>query len=109
MVKKLSDLNASLTYVTSPLSVDLAGVISQVATNDSSLWLLNNWLECDGSAISRTTYADLFANIGTKYGIGDGSTTFNLAEWAVSNFSNRSRKFFELHRFDSKCYGNCHH
>jgi microcystin-dependent protein len=36
------------------------------------------WLMCDGSAVSRTTYADLFAVIGTAYGIGDGSTTFNL-------------------------------
>lgn len=38
------------------------------------------WLVCDGSAISRTTYADLFAVIGTTYGPGDGSTTFNLPE-----------------------------
>ena len=37
-----------------------------------------NWLVCDGSAVSRTTYADLFAVIGTSYGEGDGSTTFNL-------------------------------
>ena len=37
-----------------------------------------NWLVCDGSAVSRTTYADLFAVIGTSYGSGDGSTTFNL-------------------------------
>lgn len=36
------------------------------------------WLECDGSAVSRTTYADLFAAISTKFGPGDGSTTFNL-------------------------------
>lgn len=36
------------------------------------------WLECDGSAVSRTTYADLFAAINTKFGPGDGSTTFNL-------------------------------
>jgi microcystin-dependent protein len=36
------------------------------------------WLECDGSAVSRTTYADLFAVLGTKFGPGDGSTTFNL-------------------------------
>lgn len=36
------------------------------------------WLVCDGSAVSRTTYADLFAVIGTTYGTGDGSNTFNL-------------------------------
>lgn len=36
------------------------------------------WLQCNGAAVSRTTYAALFAKIGTKYGSGDGSTTFNL-------------------------------
>lgn len=36
------------------------------------------WLAADASAVSRTTYADLFGEIGTTYGIGNGSTTFNL-------------------------------
>jgi microcystin-dependent protein len=36
------------------------------------------WLVCDGSAVSRTTYANLFATISTIWGVGDGSTTFNL-------------------------------
>ena len=36
------------------------------------------WLRCDGSAYSRTTYAPLFTKIGTTYGAGDGSTTFNV-------------------------------
>lgn len=35
------------------------------------------WGLCDGGAISRTTFADLFAVLGTTYGAGDGSTTFN--------------------------------
>lgn len=38
----------------------------------------SGWLVCDGSPISRTTYAALYAVIGTSYGAGDGSTTFNL-------------------------------
>jgi microcystin-dependent protein len=38
----------------------------------------SGWLECDGSAVSRETYDSLFAAIGTAYGSGDGSTTFNL-------------------------------
>lgn len=38
----------------------------------------DGWLICDGSEISRTTYANLFAVIGTTYGSGDDSTTFNL-------------------------------
>lgn len=40
----------------------------------------NGWLICDGSAVSRTTYADLFSVIGTTYGSGDGSTTFNIPD-----------------------------
>ena len=36
------------------------------------------WLLCDGSAVSRTDYADLYAVIGDTYGAGDGTTTFNL-------------------------------
>lgn len=35
------------------------------------------WLLCDGTAISRTTYSDLFSAISTTYGTGDGSSTFN--------------------------------
>ena len=38
------------------------------------------WLLCDGSAVSRTTYADLYAAIGTTYGAGNGSTTFTLPD-----------------------------
>lgn len=40
----------------------------------------NGWRICDGSAISRTTYKKLFDVIGTSYGAGDGSTTFNLPD-----------------------------
>lgn len=38
----------------------------------------NGWLICNGQAVSRTTYAALYAVIGTTYGAGDGSTTFNV-------------------------------
>ena len=44
-----------------------------------------SWLLADGSAVDRTTYAALFAVIGTSYGIGNGTTTFNLP-----NMSGRS-------------------
>jgi len=40
--------------------------------------LPNGWLLCDGSAVSRTDYAELYAVIGDTYGAGDGSTTFDL-------------------------------
>lgn len=38
------------------------------------------WVFCDGAAISRTTYADLFTAIASTYGAGDGSTTFNVPD-----------------------------
>lgn len=38
----------------------------------------SGWLLCDGRAVSRTTYSNLFAVLGTAWGAGDGSTTFNL-------------------------------
>lgn len=41
----------------------------------------SGWLACDGSAVNRTTYASLFAAIGTTWGTGDGSTTFNLPDF----------------------------
>lgn len=43
------------------------------------------WLVCDGAAVNRADYTELFAVIDTKYGSGDGSMTFNL-----SNFINRT-------------------
>lgn len=42
--------------------------------------LPTGWLLCDGAAVSRTTYADLFAIVGTTWGVGDSSTTFNLPD-----------------------------
>jgi len=39
------------------------------------------WLMCDGTAVSRSTYANLFTLIGTRYGAGNGSTTFNLPDF----------------------------
>lgn len=39
------------------------------------------WVKANGAAVSRTTYASLFASIGTTFGVGDGSTTFNLPDF----------------------------
>lgn len=50
------------------------GEITMWATSSAP----TGWLICDGSAVSRTTYSGLFAVLGTAYGVGDGSTTFNL-------------------------------
>ena len=53
-----------------------AGSLMQFAGTNAP----TGWLICDGSAISRSTYANLFAVIGTTYGAGNGSTTFNLPD-----------------------------
>ena len=49
-----------------------------VGTIDFAHDVPEGWLECNGAAVSRTKYARLFKKLGTKYGAGDGSTTFNL-------------------------------
>lgn len=60
---------------TFPPSITLpAGMVAPYAGGSAP----TGWLLADGSAVSRSTYADLFAAIGTSYGAGDGSTTFNL-------------------------------
>lgn len=51
-----------------------SGCICILATNT----IPDGWLICDGQAVSRTLYASLFSIIGTIFGEGDGSTTFNL-------------------------------
>lgn len=54
------------------------------------------FLMCDGSAISRTTYADLFSVVGTAFGVGDGSTTFNLPASGKFHVSKDSGTFTTL-------------
>ncbi len=54
-----------------------AGKISNVSTVEQPI---PGWLVCDGRAVSRTRWVELFASIGTTYGVGDGSTTFNLPD-----------------------------
>ncbi|WP_346984356.1 phage tail protein [Chryseobacterium sp. POE27] len=53
-----------------------AGTVSYTAASTVPA----GYLECNGAAVSRTGYATLFAAIGTTYGAGDGSTTFNLPD-----------------------------
>ena len=52
------------------------GAITAYATNGVPA----GWLLCNGQAVSRTTYAGLFTAIGTIYGVGDGTTTFNVPD-----------------------------
>ena len=63
----------------------VAGSGASVPTGSVITWLTatppSGYLECDGSVINRTTYASLFAVIGTSFGVGDGSTTFGLPDF----------------------------
>jgi hypothetical protein len=54
--------------------ISMTGIIAYYPVSD----IPSGWLRCDGSAYSRTTYARLFNIIGTTYGEGNGSTTFNV-------------------------------
>lgn len=58
------------------LDVRLTGLVGFFARNTP----LTGFLKANGAAISRTTYADLFAVTGTTFGVGDGSTTFNIPD-----------------------------
>lgn len=58
-------------------AVSPAGLIGSFPTNACPA----GWLEANGAAVSRTTYAGLFTAIGTMYGPGDGTTTFNLPDY----------------------------
>ena len=55
-----------------------AGMPPGMVADFASTSAPSGWLACDGSAVSRSSYAALFAAIGTTWGSGDGSTTFNL-------------------------------
>lgn len=70
--------NGSVTQAKLASSVTLipTGMIAPFAMSTAP----TGWLECDGSAVSRTTYADLFTALSTTHGVGDGSTTFNVPD-----------------------------
>ena len=68
-------VNAELAFPTGSV-IPYAGASAPGATINGVV----GWLLADGSAVSRTTYATLFAIVGTTYGAGDGSTTFNLPD-----------------------------
>lgn len=65
------------TGVIGPDKLIIAGIISLFGGSTPP----SGWLLCDGSAVSRNTYAELFAAIGTTFGIGDGVATFNIPDF----------------------------
>lgn len=70
---RLGALEAQVSTLTAG-STNLPGMLQMTATPAAPA----GWLLCQGQAISRTNYPRLFAAIGTAYGAGDGSTTFNV-------------------------------
>lgn len=98
----LSNLTSALDVASGGTGVTAPGGSGNVLTSNGSAWVSSvpsssvlpsgaimpfamqtpptGWLEANGSAISRTTYAALFSALGTLYGIGDGTTTFNLPD-----------------------------
>jgi len=70
-----SDGSGNLSFTALPQAVPTGSVHMMATTTAPS-----GYLECDGTAVSRTTYADLFTTIGTTWGEGDGSSTFNVPD-----------------------------
>jgi len=68
--------NAGTLNITEAAQQVPAGSVSAYAGSSTP----SGWLLCDGSAVSRTTYAALFTAIGITYGAGDSSTTFNIPD-----------------------------
>lgn len=81
--KSLTDNNTNNNPASSSVNWTVVSGTPIGATQDFCGPLANipsGFLNCDGAAVSRTTYANLFAAIGTYWGVGDGSTTFNLPD-----------------------------
>ena len=70
-----SDGSGNLSFAALPQAVPTGSVHMMATTTAPS-----GYLKCNGAAVSRTTYADLFAIIGTTHGAGDGSSTFNVPD-----------------------------
>lgn len=90
LIKQLFDLSQTSDIEGSEFETLVAGSIDglNIPVGGVTLWPVNppftlpdGRLTCDGSAISRTTYSNLFAVLGTYYGSGDGSTTFNIPDY----------------------------
>lgn len=85
-----ANANDAIEALEAKVGVDNSGVTTSLdyktriwnPIGEITIWATSSaptgWLVCDGSAVSRSTYSALFAIIGTTYGVGDGSTTFNL-------------------------------
>jgi len=80
-LRKIQETNNNLQTQIDDLTTSLGNASP---TGSVTAWTTStaptDWLLCDGSAVSRTTYSDLFAVVSTIFGVGDGSTTFNVPD-----------------------------
>jgi len=105
---QLSDMQTDLNNTINNLG--LVGSVSAFALSTAPA----GWLKANGAAVSRTTYADLFAAIGTTFGAGDGSTTFNLPDlrgeflrgWDDARGVDSGRTFGSWQDSDNKSHGH---
>lgn len=84
--KNQSAIIRHVSTMNSPTAIDNSQSVVTFLTGEIKLYGADEhppypWLFCNGSAISRLVYRRLFAQIGTKYGSGDGFTTFNLPDF----------------------------
>lgn len=94
--------------ITGPIWVDAttSGQVSYFALSSAP----SGWLKANGAAVSRTTYSALFTAIGTNYGVGNGSTTFNLPDyrgeflrcWADGSGTDSGRTLHSFQDYDWK-------
>ena len=68
----------------------IEGVNTGIVVPWGSASIPSGFLECNGQAVSRSTYAALFAVVSTTYGIGDGTTTFNVPDLTDRTVVNKS-------------------
>ena len=68
-----------------PITYELLVPVGGIIQYPYGISLPEGFMTCNGAAVSRSIYSDLFAVIGTTYGSGDGSTTYNLPDLTSSN------------------------
>ena len=78
---KISNVGAPVAQTDAARLADLATYLQPGAVQIFAMSVAPaGWLACDGSAVSRVTYANLFAAVGVVHGPGDGTTTFNVPD-----------------------------
>jgi len=77
-----SKLTGALPAIDGASLTGIEGTATGTILSWSTASIPSGFLECDGTAVSRSTYSALFTAIGTTYGTGDGSSTFNLPNLA---------------------------